>query len=307
MNEQNALSGQHWPVAALYVVATPIGNLSDLSARGVHTLRLCELIAAEDTRHTSVLLQHYGISKPLLSCHEHNELDAAQRVIAQLQTGARVAYVSDAGTPGISDPGVRLVQAVRAAGLEVVPIPGVSAVTTALSVAGLSGQGFYFEGFLPAKSAARRQRLQSLAHLTVPLVLYEAPHRIVACVKELAEVLGAARKVFVARELTKRFEACRLLSLAEAASWLADSPERTKGEFVLVVEACAENTQTDGAASAAHDKILTPLLAALPTKQAVQLAAEITGVPRNALYARALLLKNSTQENFHKPTYHEPT
>jgi 16S rRNA (cytidine1402-2'-O)-methyltransferase len=251
-------------------------------------LQHCDAIAAEDTRHTSTLLNALGISKPLLACHEHNEQQAATKIIERLQAQQRVAYVSDAGTPGVSDPGARLVQAVREAGLGVVPVPGVSAVTTALSVSGLVCQGFHFAGFLPSKAEARRHSLQALADLSVPLVFYEAPHRIKATVTAMQEMWGGERNIIIARELTKRFEEIHRCRLSQALAWLEATPEHSKGEFVLVVEGKNKDTEHISAA----DKVLKPLLAALPTKQAVQLAAEITGLGRNALYERALSLKD---------------
>jgi 16S rRNA (cytidine1402-2'-O)-methyltransferase len=282
------LEHQHWPTGTLYVVATPIGNLADLTQRAHHLLQHCDAIAAEDTRHTSTLLNALGISKPLLACHEHNEQQAATKIIERLQAQQRVAYVSDAGTPGVSDPGARLVQAVREAGLGVVPVPGVSAVTTALSVSGLVCQGFHFAGFLPSKKEARLQRLQALAELEVPLVFYEAPHRVLEGVSAMQEVLGVDRNIIIARELTKRFEEIHRCPLSQALTWLQAAPEHCKGEFVLIVEGKNKNTEDLSTA----DTVLKPLLAALPTKQAVQLAAEITGLGRNALYERALSLKD---------------
>jgi 16S rRNA (cytidine1402-2'-O)-methyltransferase len=282
------LEHQHWPTGTLYVVATPIGNLADLTARARYLLQHCDAIAAEDTRHTSTLLNALGISKPLLACHEHNEQQAAVKVIERLQAQQRVAYVSDAGTPGISDPGARLVQSVREAGFGIVPLPGVSAVTAAISISGLVSHGFYFAGFLPSKKEARLHRLQALAELDVPLVFYEAPHRVLECVSAMQEVLGGERNIIIARELTKRFEEIHRCRLSQALAWLEATPEHSKGEFVLVVEGKNKDTEHISAA----DKVLKPLLAALPTKQAVQLAAEITGLGRNALYERALSLKD---------------
>jgi 16S rRNA (cytidine1402-2'-O)-methyltransferase len=258
------LEHQHWPTGTLYVVATPIGNLADLTARARYLLQHCDAVAAEDTRHTSTLLNALGISKPLLACHEHNEQQAAAKVIERLQAQQRVAYASDAGTPGVS------------------------AVTAAISISGLVSHGFYFAGFLPSKKEARLHRLQALAELDVPLVFYEAPHRVLECVSAMQEVLGGERNIIIARELTKRFEEIHRCRLSQALAWLEATPEHSKGEFVLVVEGKNKDTEHISAA----DKVLKPLLATLPTKQAVQLAAEITGLGRNALYERALSLKD---------------
>lgn len=286
---ESHLNSQDWPTGALYVVATPIGNLADLTERARYLLHRCDAVAAEDTRHTATLLQYLGVSKPVLACHEHNEREAAHKIIERLALGERVAYVSDAGTPGVSDPGARLVQAVHEAGSRVVPLPGASAVTTALSISGLVSDGFYFVGFLASKPQARRQQLQKIADISVPLVFYEAPHRIAECVASLAEVLGSQRTIVIARELTKRFEQIQRCTLEEAVAWLAAAPEHTKGEFVVVVEGASAHRSMP---LSAIDPVLKPLLAALPTKQAVQLTVEITGLARNAVYEYALALKN---------------
>jgi 16S rRNA (cytidine1402-2'-O)-methyltransferase len=284
---EHSLEHQHWPTATLYVVATPIGNLADLTERARYLLQHCDAIAAEDTRHTSILLKALGLSKPLLACHEHNEQEAAVKVRERLQLQQRVAYVSDAGTPGVSDPGARLVQAVREAGFGVMPVPGVSAVTAALSVSGLVSDGFYFAGFLPNKAQARRDSLRALSELTVALVFYEAPHRLLESVAAMHEVFGAVRDIIIARELTKRFEQIQRCPLSQALSWLQAEPAHGKGEFVLIVE--GKNKDEPGPDGA--DAVLKPLLATLPTKQAVALAREITGLSRNVLYDRALKLK----------------
>lgn len=284
---ETSLAGQHYPGAALYVVATPIGNLADITARALYVLDLCDAIAAEDTRHSGQLLSHYGISKPLIACHQHNEHEAAQRVISALQAGQRVAFISDAGTPGISDPGAKLVSDVRAAGFSVVPIPGVSALTCALSVAGHLATPFYFVGFLPTQSQVRHRLLTELAQQSAAVVLYEAPHRVLATLKELSETFGAARRVLVARELTKRFEELLTDELGRVYEALKNQMETPKGEFVLVLGAA----ETPAPQTLALDDVLQPLLKELPTKQAVQLACAITGAARNAVYERALQLK----------------
>jgi 16S rRNA (cytidine1402-2'-O)-methyltransferase len=277
---------QHYPQAMLYVVATPIGNLADISLRALHVLQLVDAIACEDTRHTQTLLRQYGIEKPLLAVHEHNEAQAAGLVIERLQRGERVAYVSDAGTPAVSDPGARLVAAIRAAGLKVMPLPGASSVTTALSVAGLTGgdSGFVFAGFLPSKAGERDQAVAALQSDTRATVILEAPHRIEALARALAVLQG--RLVTVGRELTKQFEEIATVPAQELTAWLAASPQRTRGEFALVLHAAAaQETPEDSI------RVLQLLLAELPLKTAVKIAAEITGAPRNDLYETALKLK----------------
>jgi 16S rRNA (cytidine1402-2'-O)-methyltransferase len=278
---------QQYPAGALYVVATPIGNLADLSLRAVHVLALADAVACEDTRHSAPLLHHLGLDKPLLAVHQHNERDAAPAVLARLARGERVAYVSDAGTPALSDPGAALVAAVREAGYRVLPIPGASAALAALSVAGdVHATSFRFAGFLPTKAGERAQALAALLAQADAQVLFEAPHRIDSLCRSLAEACPD-RVVTLCRELTKQFETVVTLPAAELVSWLAADANRLRGEFVLVLHA-PPATQ---AAAHDHDAMLRPLLAALPLKQAVALAVQITGAPRNALYARALELK----------------
>ncbi|WP_338925943.1 16S rRNA (cytidine(1402)-2'-O)-methyltransferase [Mycetohabitans endofungorum] len=279
---------QHYPAPALYVMATPIGNVADITLRALHVLALVDRIAAEDTRNTAQLLARYQITRPLLAVHEHNEREAAQRVVDFLRAGERIAYVSDAGTPGISDPGARLVDAVRDAGLDVVPIPGASAVTAALSVVGDWASTFTFAGFLPAKPTQRTARLQALASREEALVFYEAPHRALETVRALAETLGPSRRMLIAREITKLHESLHQCSLAEGPAWLAADPNRLRGEFVLVVEAAGAPTQSD---AHQHDAILTTLLNEVPVSTAVKLAVALTGASRGVLYARALELK----------------
>jgi 16S rRNA (cytidine1402-2'-O)-methyltransferase len=277
---------QTYPQATLYVVATPIGNLSDISLRALHVLGLVDAIGCEDTRHTQTLLRQYGVSKPLLPVHEHNEAEAAVMVIERLQRGERVAYVSDAGTPAVSDPGARLVAAVRAAGYASVPLPGASSVTTALSVAGISGDsGFVFAGFLPSKTDARDQAVQGLLTEKRAVVMLEAPHRMEALARALAPL--GARALTVARELTKQFEEIATLPAADLQSWLAASPQRLRGEFALVLHPAPQAAAADDGA-----RVLQLLLAELPLKTAVKLAAEITGAGRNELYETALKLKS---------------
>jgi 16S rRNA (cytidine1402-2'-O)-methyltransferase len=278
---------QQYPAATLYVVATPIGNLADITLRALHVLGLVDRIAAEDTRNTGQLLARYGISKPLIAVHEHNEREAAERVIDFLRAGERVACVSDAGTPGISDPGAKLVDAVREAGFQVVPLPGASALATALSAAGDWVSTFTFLGFLPPKAKQRASALQPLAAHTHAMVFYEAPHRIVETVQALADAFGPVRRVLIARELTKLHESLYRGTLAEAPAWLAEDANRQRGEFVLVVEGASagESSEED------HDALLRVLLQEVPVKSAAKIAATLTGASRNALYARALDLK----------------
>ncbi len=268
-------------------MATPIGNLSDISARAIEILSSAGNIAAEDTRVTRRLLDHYGITARLMAVHEHNEQRAAGDVLALLATGANVALVSDAGTPGISDPGARLVAAAHAAGYCVCPVPGANAAAAAVSASGFLSPHFLFYGFLPARSSARRTALKALDALPYTLVFYEAPHRVAECVDDLAATLGAARRIMIARELTKLFEETHVCTMGDAAAWLAASEHRTKGEFVLVVEGAAASVPD----AAALDQTLQALLEELPLKQAVALAVKITGGNRNDLYQRALVLK----------------
>jgi 16S rRNA (cytidine1402-2'-O)-methyltransferase len=279
--------GQHYPAGALYVVATPIGNVADITLRALHVLGAVDRIAAEDTRNSGQLLARYGIAKPLIAVHEHNERAAAARVIEHLRAGERIAYVSDAGTPGISDPGGKLVDAVREAGLPIVPLPGASALAAALSVAGDWVTTFAFIGFLPAKAKQRAAFLQQLATHPHALVFYEAPHRITETVQALADAFGGARRLLFARELTKLHEGIHRCTLAEGPAWLAGDANRQRGEFVLVVEGAP---QTEPGADT-HDALLTMLLEELSVSGAVKIAAAVTGASRNALYARALALK----------------
>lgn len=274
--------------AALYVVATPLGNLSDITLRALDVLRSVDAVAAEDTRLTRQLLSHYEIRAHPIALHQHNEEHAAAGIIRLLTEGKSVAYVTDAGTPAISDPGAVLVSRVRAAGLRVVPVPGPSAVTAALSAAGLSTGQFLFYGFLPGKTAARRDALARLSPLPYALVFYEAPHRLLDSLEDMAVSLGPHRAVIIAREITKMFESFHRCTLGDAPAWLNEDANRRKGEFVLVVEGAI--AATDEAAERG-ERVLEILLRDLPLKQAVQLAAEITGAKKNALYARALELK----------------
>jgi 16S rRNA (cytidine1402-2'-O)-methyltransferase len=272
----------------LYVVATPIGNLADVSLRALEVLRSVDTVFAEDTRDAAHLLAHHGIRAKLAALHEHNEREAARALCRLLANGKDVALVSDAGTPGISDPGAIAVGEARAAGFPVVPVPGPSAAVAALSVAAMPGP-YAFIGFLPTKAAARRRALDAWRAFPHTLVCYEAPHRILECVDDLAAVLGGDRTVVVARELTKLFETVHVCRLGEARAWLEADPNRCRGEFVLAVSGA---TTDDAAARAAEgERVLRLLLDELPVKSAARLAAEITGARKNDLYTRALELQ----------------
>ena len=279
------------------MVATPIGNLADISLRALHVLQMVDCIACEDTRHTQGMLRSYGLERPgsqLLAVHQHNEAEAAQTVIDRLQQGQRIAYVSDAGTPGVSDPGARLCAALQAVGLRSIPLPGASSVTSAISVAGAitpaqGESGFLFAGFLPTKNAERLSAVQKLADQPRCTVLLEAPHRIIELAQALA-LLGE-RQVTLAREITKQFEDIATMPASELAAWLQASPQRVKGEFAIVLHPAAVQQE-----SGESERVLKLLLAELPTKTAVKLAAEITGASRNTLYDRALELKREAEE-----------
>ncbi len=278
---------------ALYVVATPIGNLGDISLRALDVLRRADVVACEDTRHTRGLLGHHGIAAELLSLHEHNEEQAAQRLIGVLGQGRCVALVSDAGTPAVSDPGARAVARVREAGFRVVPIPGANAAIAALSAAGLPHAHFLFYGFLPSKPAARREAIAALQGLTFALVFYEAPHRVRETVEDLAALLEGGRTLVVARELTKLFESVESMPLHAAPAWFDADANRQRGEFVLIVGAAPGLTSDRDAIGEDAERVLSLLLEELPLKQAVHLAARLSGAPRNALYQRALELKSN--------------
>jgi 16S rRNA (cytidine1402-2'-O)-methyltransferase len=279
--------------ATLYVVATPIGNLKDITLRALEVFKQADVIAAEDTRVTSRLLDHYGIAtRKLIALHEHNEQRTAPRMIELLAAGRSVALASDAGTPAFSDPGARLVAAVRDAGYPVVPIPGPNAAAAALSASGFAGPRFLFVGFLPAKTGERRAALEEVKCSHSMLVFYEAPHRIVETLGELAAVLGGERRIVIARELTKLFETIHVCDLGEAAAWVSARPERQKGEFVLIVDAPMK--QPDAAMEETR-RTLDILLEALPVKQAAALAARITGVRKNDLYDLALEMKRQRE------------
>jgi 16S rRNA (cytidine1402-2'-O)-methyltransferase len=288
---QSAAGSQTYPQGTLYMLATPIGNLADISLRALHVLQLADTVACEDTRHTQGMLGIYGLKKNLLALHEHNEREAAQTVITRLQSGERIAYVSDAGTPAVSDPGARLSAAVLAAGLRVMPLPGASSITALISAAGLAGDSgaFVFEGFLSSKAKERETQVQRLGVEPRAIILLEAPHRIEA----LAAALGALgeRAITVGRELTKQFEQIATMPAGDFAAWLAQDKHRQSGEFALAIHPQVM-VQNDDSINQEAVRILKLLLAELPTKTAVKLAADITHEPRNALYELALQLKN---------------
>ena len=267
----------------LFVVATPIGNLSDASPRALETLRGVDLVACEDTRTTRTLLARHGITTLTVALHEHNERRAAAGLITTLREGKSIALVSDAGTPALSDPGAWLVREAHRAGIRVSPIPGPSAAAAAISVSGFAAPSFLFAGFLPATRSARRKALEAL-DLPWPVVFYEAPHRIADTLADMAERFGVTRELAICRELTKKFEEVARLQLGEAGGWLAARPQRAQGEFVLVLEAGAEKAPH----TADPDAVLDALLEALSPSEAAKLAARITGAPRNELYRKAL-------------------
>jgi 16S rRNA (cytidine1402-2'-O)-methyltransferase len=283
-------------VGRLYVVATPIGNLGDLSARARETLANCALIAAEDTRHTGILLKHFGIGTPQVSLHDHNEKMRAIEIIARLREGKSIALVSDAGTPAISDPGFELVRAVAAAGIDVIAIPGPCAAIAALSIGALPTDRFIFEGFLPARGAARRQRLKSLEQESRTLVIYESPHRVRETLEDCLTAFGETRAATVVREATKLHETTYRGSLLELLHRSKSDADFARGEIVLLIGGAQmpASGDADSDATAALDKVLAALLAELPLKQAARLAAQITGARDNEAYKRALLLKQQS-------------
>jgi 16S rRNA (cytidine1402-2'-O)-methyltransferase len=275
---------------SLYVVATPIGNLRDVTLRALDILASVDVIAAEDTRITSKLLARHGIATRPRALHQHNEAREAESIIAELRRGRSVALVTDAGTPGISDPGARLVRAVREAGCPIVPIAGPSAVAAAISAAGLVAERFAFIGFLPAQAKARRECLATIGAWRLALVFYEAPHRVAATLDELARALDRKRTLTIARELTKTFETIASMPLADASTWIAADPNRTRGEFVLIVDAPRSETESS-ALTPQSERLLAVLLDELPPARAARVAAAATGLARDARYARALALQ----------------
>ncbi len=267
----------------LYVVATPIGNLADITCRAVSVLGAVQLIAAEDTRHSARLLQHYGITTPCIALHEHNERAQAEKLVGRLERGGSIALISDAGTPLISDPGYLLVNAVRERDLGVVPIPGPSALIAALSVSGLPADRFSFEGFPPSRAGARLNCLQALRDEQRTLIFYESPHRISATLQQMSEVFGAGRRAVITRELTKSFETVHGDTLENLCIWIEQDTNRRRGEFVVLVAGAAKRPVNAGLDADAR-RVAQILSAKLPSRQAAELAAEITGEKKNQLY-----------------------
>ena len=286
------LEHQQFPESALYVVATPIGNIADVSLRALKVLSLVDAIACEDTRNTGLLMSRLGLSTPLFSAHQHNERESAEKIITRLRKGERIALVSDAGTPAISDPGVHIVDAVIAADLRVIPIAGACAGIAALSASGLRTDEFHFVGFLPSKTSQRAQLLSGLLSTRATLVFYEAPHRILETAQALANALGGERRVVVARELSKLFEQIHRCQLRELHCWLAMAPEHQKGEFVLLVEAAVASDEPDLSEAT---RVLSILLESNSVSQAAALAARITGLKKNALYDLALKMQTTDE------------
>lgn len=279
---------------ALYVVATPIGHRGDITLRALEMLRTVDKIAAEDTRVSRPFMEHYGIVAPLIALHQHNERQKSQLLIADLREGQHIALISDAGTPAISDPGAVLVAEVRRAGLAVIPVPGVSALTTLLSVAGLAGASFHFHGFLPARQSERRRYLAGVNRMPGVQVFYEAPHRILATLSDMVETLGAEREVVLGRELTKRFETVHRATLQEARVWVSHDPDQQRGELVLALAAVEAISAEEGQAEK-DTRWLTVLLNHLSVKEAVQVMVEATGQKRGIWYERALAIKNGRE------------
>lgn len=279
-------------VGVLYIVATPIGNLLDMSSRAIDTLRKVDLIAAEDTRHSAYLLKHFAISTPSLSLHNYNERDRVSFLLEKLQNGSSIALISDAGTPLISDPGYHLVHEVKKLEIKVVPIPGPCAAIAALCASGLPTDRFIFEGFLPVKTKARKERLSALARVSSTLIFYEAPHRIKDLLKDMQAVWGSERKVTIARELTKIYETIREDFLDKIIEWMEQDKNQQKGEIVVLVEGIK-----DSPSKPIFDNTLKILLKNLPLKQAVEIAEELTGQKKNILYDRALEIKNLQKNN----------
>ncbi len=270
----------------LYVVATPIGNLADMVPRAVETLQTVALIAAEDTRHSSRLLAHFDIKTPAIAYHDHSDDQRTEHILQRLLSGEHVALISDAGTPLVSDPGYRLVREARQSGIQVIPIPGACAMIAALSAAGLPSDRFAFEGFLPAKQTARCSVLQSLVNETRTLIFYEAPHRILETLRDIAQIFGAEREVVIARELTKTFETIRGGPVAEITDWVAGDANQQRGEIVLLIRGASAPTASDMHAEA--ERVMRVLLEDLTIKQAASLGAKLTGLKKNFLYQWAL-------------------
>lgn len=288
----NDLPQQYWPTAALYVVATPIGNLADISARALYCLQLVDVIACEDTRSSKALLSSWGIDTALIAAHQHNEAQAAQQIIQRLAQGQRVALISDAGAPAVSDPGGRVVREVRQAGFDVRPLPGPSAVITALMGSGVTSDenpAFCFAGFIPSKSSARQQWLKTWGQLAAPVLMFESPHRLLSTLNDMQAIFSPTRHITIARELSKRFEQIVTLRLGEAITWVEQDEHRQKGEFVLILE--QECTHPASEQEQKLDSYLRAMLVQISLKDSVKLATQFTRLPRDHVYARALALK----------------
>jgi len=275
-------------IASLYVVATPIGNLSDMSQRAIETLQSVDVIAAEDTRHSGILLQHFAIKTPSISLHDHNEQQRSETLLTRLQQGESVALISDAGTPLISDPGYKLVSLVREHGIPVVPVPGSCAVIAALSASGLPSDRFTFEGFLPPKQGARQQTLQLLVDESRTMIFYDAPRRLQATLADMVEIFGGERRACIARELTKLHETITTQPLAELLAWVSDDSNQRKGECVLLVEG---NKQQKDSSETEINRVLSLLLKELPVKKAAAITASLLEVSKNTAYDMALKLQ----------------
>lgn len=287
---------QDWPTGALYVVATPIGNLADLGLRARYALARADIIAAEDTRASRVLLEAWGVSTPLMAAHRHNEAQAADDIIERLQRGQRVALISDAGAPGVSDPGARVVRRVRQAGFRVIPLPGPSAVITALMASGATSDenpAFVFAGFVPAKAVARKRWFSQWCAVPAPVVMYESPHRLQACIDDLLQVCGPERELTLARELTKRFEQIHTSALGQIPQWLAQDTHRSQGEFVLIVHEAPQQENESEALPAEALALLDELLAVASVRDAARVVAKTQGLPRDKVYAAALTRSGS--------------
>ena len=284
------ISTQNYPAATLYVLATPIGNTGDITLRSLHVLSLADAVVCEDTRTTGLLLSQYGISKELIASHQHNEHRISAQIVERLSKGERIALVTDAGTPAVSDPGSHLVDAVLSAGFRAAPIPGASALVSALSVSGLRADRFHFAGFMPSRKAAREAVLESLSGISATLVFYEAPHRIVETLESLVTVFKADRQIVIARELTKLFEEVHRCLLSEAAGWIEKNPNHARGEFVLIVEGAKADVDADESEAV---RILSVLLSELSVSQAANLASRISGIKKKRLYEYALKIRGA--------------
>lgn len=282
----NGDSGKSAPAGVLYVVATPIGNLGDMVPRAIETLQTVSLIAAEDTRHSSRLLNHFNINTPCIAYHDHSGEDRTENLVAKLEEGSSIALISDAGTPLVSDPGYRLVRLARLRGIKVVPVPGACAMVAALSAAGLPSDRFAFEGFLPAKQVARRTQLEALASDSRTLVFYEAPHRVLETLEDMRDIFGAERELVMARELTKTFETIKGDTLEAMCNWVAGDTNQQRGEIVLLVHGASKVDAEE--MSAEQQRVMKILLEELPVKQAAALGAKLTGLKKNFLYQWAL-------------------